>query len=165
MLCGLSAQDRGNAEVGTVNPLSLANRATPFSKSEFVYPAVKAHASGPVSRRHGHLIEYRANVVCGGVEQLLSIATSGADGYPVHERQRPRPLRRRARRGRLVLDRPPQRATPPERNMIARRRWFRYWAPQMTQRGYVCTGRAKVQTKPRPDACRTGPQRQESFQK
>src|SRR5258708_17626171 len=33
-------------------------------------------------------VGYRANVVCGGVEQLLSITTSGADGYPVHERNR-----------------------------------------------------------------------------
>jgi hypothetical protein len=32
-----------------------------------------------------------------------------------------------------------------ERNMIARRRWFRYWAPQITQRGDVWTRRAKVQ--------------------
>ena len=40
---------------------------------------------------------------------------------------------------------PPQTHTPPKRSMIARRRWFRYWAPQITQRGYVWTRRAKVQ--------------------
>ena len=47
------------------------------------------------------------------------------------------PLAPPASRGRLVRDRPSKRTTPPERNMIARRRWFRYWAPQITQRGYV----------------------------
>jgi hypothetical protein len=55
------------------------------------------------------------------------------------------PLAPPASRGRLVRDRPSKRTTPPERNMIARRRWFRYWAPQITQRGYVWTRRAKVQ--------------------
>ena len=59
-------------------------------------------------------------------------------------RQRPRPLHP-ARRGRLVRDRPSKRTTPRERSIIARRRWFRYWAPQITQRGYVWTRRAKVQ--------------------
>src|SRR5258707_5449556 len=54
------------------------------------------------------------------------------------------PLAPPASRGRLVRDRPSKRTTPPERNMIARRRWFRYWAPQITQLGYVCTQRAKV---------------------
>jgi hypothetical protein len=40
--------------------------------------------------------------------------------------------------------RPSQAATPPERNMIARRRWFRYRAPQITQQRFclreVCQG-------------------------
>jgi len=40
----------------------------------------------------------------------------------------------------------------PTLNMIARRRWFRCWAPHITQRGYVCTRRAKVQTKT-PSGC------------
>src|SRR6266436_7507397 len=31
-------------------------------------------------------VGYRADVVCGGVEQLLSITTSGAEGYSVPER-------------------------------------------------------------------------------
>jgi hypothetical protein len=39
----------------------------------------------------------------------------------------------------------PECTTPPERNMIARRRWFRYWVPQIPQQGCVGTGRAKVQ--------------------
>jgi hypothetical protein len=36
-------------------------------------------------------------------------------------------------------------ATPPRRSMIAGRRWFRYWVPQIPQRAYVCMMRAKVQ--------------------
>src|SRR6476646_11877006 len=59
----------------------------------------------------------------------------------------PRPLPP-ARRGRLVRDQPSKSTTPPERSMIARRRWFRYWAPQITQRGYVCAARVKVRAVP-----------------
>jgi hypothetical protein len=33
--------------------------------------------------------------------------------------------------------------TPPEQSIIARQRWFRYWPPQITQRGYVWTRRFK----------------------
>jgi hypothetical protein len=36
-------------------------------------------------------------------------------------------------------------ATPPERNMIARRRWFSYRVPQIPQLGFVRVRRAKVQ--------------------
>src|SRR5258707_10397942 len=65
------------------------------------------------------------------------------------------PLAPPASRGRLVRDRPSKRTTPPERNMIARRRWFRYWAPQITQRGYVCD-KACQGSKGRPGATPDG---------
>ncbi len=42
-----------------------------------------------------------------------------------------------------------QRTTPLKRNMIAWRRWFRYWAPQIAQRRFVSSPREEVRSRDR----------------
>ena len=99
-----------------------------FSTSTFRVTGSKPHLSSSGCTQRSNLkFEYRSNEV---YPRPLLLRREIKCSLKHARRQRPRPLRP-AKRGRLVRDRPSKRTTPPERNMIARRRCVLELGPQI----------------------------------